>query len=222
MQTDPSPAVNPQPVLRLLAALAACAFAGCAGPRQFTAPDATAVTAAEKALAASVSEARAHVANASRHADAAADQTRTAAVSNSKAAVLAGEMVPRLADLRTRAPVELRPEIDALAKDVSDVTVLDIETDQALTGARTELDAARNEIGGAIASLITADRQAGDIRTKYGPEYLASVDRTVKDANAVILTTAAKADREAKAKWMWFALFLLTAAGFAAFAYFKR
>jgi hypothetical protein len=219
MATEPSRKVNPPAVLALLAAFAC---AGCAGPRQFHVPDATPITAAQKALASSVSEARTHVSAASRHADAAEEHQRTAVVSESKEAVLAGEMAPKLADLRMRVTAELRPEVDAVSRDLSDLTLLHVETGQALADTGSELALAREEIGGTIAALVTADRQASDIRTKYGPEYLAEVQKTVTDANAVILASAAHADREAKAKWMWFSLFLLTAAGFAAFAYFKR
>lgn len=197
-------------------------LAGCAGPKQFTPPDASALTAAHKELAGAVSAARAKVVSASRHVEEAAGHQREAVVSHSKEAVLEAEIAPRLADLRMRVTAELRPEVDALSGQMQALAGVAVETEKAIAETGTELGGARDDIGGAIATLITADRQAADINARLGPEYVVKVARTIMDANSVIVSTAAKVDREAKAKWIWFSAFSLTAVGFAAFAYFKR
>ena len=99
----------------ILAIIAALCMTGCAGPKQFKAPDSTAITAAQKELAASVATARAKVVSAARHVEAASGHQREAVVAISRAEVLVGEIAPKLADLRLRVTVELRPEVDALA-----------------------------------------------------------------------------------------------------------
>ena len=204
-------------VLAIVAALS-----GCAGPKQFKAPDSTAITTAHKELAASVTSARAKVVSAARHVDAASGHQRGAVVAISRAEVLAGEIGPKLADLRLRVTVELRPEVDALAVQVQMLSSIGAEAGKAIADAGTELALARDDIGGTIATLITADRQATDINTKYGPDFLQAVEKLKTDANSEILKQAGQSDREAKAKWMWFSAFSLTAIGFAAFAYLKR
>ena len=204
-------------VLAIVAALS-----GCAGPKQFKVPDATAITSAQKELAASVTSARAKVVSAARHVEAASGHQREAVVSISRAEVLTGEIAPKLADLRLRVTVELRPEVDALAVQVQMLSSIGAEAGKAIADAGAELALARDDIGGTIATLTKADRQATDINTKYGPEFLKGVERVTADANAEILKQSGQADREAKAKWMWFSAFSLTAIGFAAFAYLKR
>jgi hypothetical protein len=204
------------------AAFAAVTLTGCAGPKQFKAPDSTAITAAQKELAASVATARAKVVSAARHVEAASGHQREAVVAISRAEVLVGEIAPKLADLRLRVTVELRPEVDALAGQVQALSAIGAEAGKAIADTGTELALARDDIGGTIATLITADRQAVDINTKYGPEFLQGVEKLKTDANAEILKQAGQADREAKAKWMWFSAFVVTGGAFAAFAYFKR
>jgi outer membrane murein-binding lipoprotein Lpp len=207
-------------ILAIVAAL--CLFTGCAGPKQFKAPDSTAITTVQKELAASVATARAKVGSAARHVEAASSHQREAVVAISRAEVLTGEIAPKLADLRLRVTVELRPEVDALAVQVQMLSSIGAEAGKAIADTGTELALARDDIGGTIATLIKADRQATDINTKYGPEFLKGVERVTADANAEILKQASQSDREAKAKWMWFSAFLLTGGAFAAFAYLKR
>ena len=204
-------------VLAIVAALS-----GCAAPKQFKAPDSTAITSAQKELAASVALARGKVVSAARHVEAASGHQREAVVAISRAEVLAGEIGPKLADLRLRVTVELRPEVDALSVQVQTLSSIGAEAGKAIADTGTELALARDDIGGTIATLTKADRQATDINTKYGPDFLQAVEKLKTDANAEILKQAGQSDREAKAKWMWFSAFSLTAIGFAAFAYFKR
>ena len=204
-------------VLAIVAALS-----GCAAPKQFKAPDSTAITSAQKELAASVALARGKVVSAARHVEAASGHQREAVVAISRAEVLAGEIGPKLADLRLRVTVELRPEVDALSVQVQTLSSIGAEAGKAVADTGTELALARDDIGGTIATLTKADRQATDINTKYGPDFLQAVEKLKTDANAEILKQAGQSDREAKAKWMWFSAFSLTAIGFAAFAYFKR
>ena len=207
---------------RLIILAIVAALSGCAGPKQFKAPDSTAITSAQKELAASVALARGKVVSAARHVEAASGHQREAVVAISRAEVLAGEIGPKLADLRLRVTVELRPEVDALSVQVQTLSSIGAEAGKAVADTGTELALARDDIGGTIATLTKADRQAADINTKYGPEFLKGVERVTADANAEILKQAGQSDREAKAKWMWFSAFSLTAIGFAAFAYFKR
>ena len=207
---------------RLIILAIVAALSGCAGPKQFKAPDSTAITSAQKELAASVALARGKVVSAARHVEAASGHQREAVVAISRAEVLAGEIGPKLADLRLRVTVELRPEVDALSVQVQTLSSIGAEAGKAVADTGTELALARDDIGGTIATLTKADRQATDINTKYGPEFLKGVERVTADANAEILKQAGQSDREAKAKWMWFSAFSLTAIGFAAFAYFKR
>ena len=206
----------------IVLAIVVAALSGCAGPKQFKAPDSTAITSAQKELAASVASARGKVVSAARHVEAASGHQREAVVAISRAEVLTGEIAPKLADLRLRVTVELRPEVDALAVQVQTLSSISAEAGKAVADTGTELALARDDIGGTIATLITADRQATDINTKYGPDFLKAVEKLKTDANAEILKQAGQSDREAKAKWMWFSAFSLTAIGFAAFAYLKR
>ena len=203
---------------RLIILAIVAALSGCAGPKQFKAPESTAITAAQKELAAS----RGKVVSAARHVEAASGHQREAVVAISRAEVLAGEIVPKLADLRLRVTVELRPEVDALSVQVQMLSSIGAEAGRAIAETGTELALARDDIGGTIATLITADRQATDINTKYGPDFLQAVEKLKTDANAEILKQSGQSDREAKAKWMWFSAFILTGGAFAAFAYFKR
>ena len=207
---------------RFIVLAVVAALTGCAGPKQFKVPDATAITTVQKELAASVAAARGKVVSAARHVEAASGHQREAVVAISRAEVLAGEIGPKLADLRLRVTVELRPEVDALSVQVQTLSSIGAEAGKAVADTGTELALARDDIGGTIATLTKADRQATDINTKYGPEFLKGVERVTADANAEILKQSGQADREAKAKWMWFSAFSLTAIGFAAFAYLKR
>ena len=140
----------------------------------------------------------------------------------SRAEVLAGEIAPKLADLRLLVTVELRPEVDALSAQMQTLSSISAQAGKAVADTGTELALARDDIGGTIATLVTADRQAVDINTKYGPDFLKAVEKLKTDANEEILKQASQSDREAKAKWMWFSAFLVTGGAFAAFAYFKR
>ena len=206
----------------IVLAIVVAALSGCAGPKQFKAPDSTAITTAHKELAASVATARAKVVSAARHVEAASGHQREAVVSISRAEVLAGEIAPKLADLRLLVTVELRPEVDALSAQMQTLSSISAQAGKAVADTGTELALARDDIGGTIATLITADRQAVDINTKYGPDFLKAVEKLKTDANSEILKQASQSDREAKAKWMWFSAFLVTGGAFAAFAYFKR
>ena len=206
----------------IVLAIVVAALSGCAGPKQFKAPDSTAITTAHKELAASVATARAKVVSAARHVEAASGHQREAVVSISRAEVLAGEIAPKLADLRLLVTVELRPEVDALSAQMQTLSSISAQAGKAVADTGTELALARDDIGGTIATLITADRQAVDINTKYGPDFLKAVEKLKTDANEEILKQASQSDREAKAKWMWFSAFLVTGGAFAAFAYFKR
>ena len=207
---------------RFIVLAVVAAISGCAGPKQFKAPDSTAITSAQKELAASVATARAKVGSAARHVEAASGHQREAVVSISRAEVLAGEIAPKLADLRLLVTVELRPEVDALSAQMQTLSSISAQAGKAVADTGTELALARDDIGGTIATLITADRQAVDINTKYGPDFLKAVEKLKTDANEEILKQASQSDREAKAKWMWFSAFLVTGGAFAAFAYFKR
>ena len=206
----------------IVLAIVVAALSGCAGPKQFKAPDSTAITTAHKELAASVATARAKVVSAARHVEAASGHQREAVVSISRAEVLAGEIAPKLADLRLLVTVELRPEVDALSAQMQTLSSISAQAGKAVADTGTELALARDDIGGTIATLVTADRQAVDINTKYGPDFLKAVEKLKTDANEEILKQASQSDREAKAKWMWFSAFLVTGGAFAAFAYFKR
>ena len=207
---------------RFIVLAVVAAISGCAGPKQFKAPDSTAITSAQKELAASVATARAKVGSAARHVEAASGHQREAVVSISRAEVLAGEIAPKLADLRLLVTVELRPEVDALSAQMQTLSSISAQAGKAVADTGTELALARDDIGGTIATLVTADRQAVDINTKYGPDFLKAVEKLKTDANSEILKQASQSDREAKAKWMWFSAFLVTGGAFAAFAYFKR
>ena len=207
---------------RFIVLAVVAAISGCAGPKQFKAPDSTAITSAQKELAASVATARAKVGSAARHVEAASGHQREAVVSISRAEVLAGEIAPKLADLRLLVTVELRPEVDALSAQMQTLSSISAQAGKAVADTGTELALARDDIGGTIATLVTADRQAVDINTKYGPDFLKAVEKLKTDANEEILKQASQSDREAKAKWMWFSAFLVTGGAFAAFAYFKR
>ena len=207
---------------RFIVLAVVAAISGCAGPKQFKAPDSTAITSAQKELAASVATARAKVGSAARHVEAASGHQREAVVAISRAEVLAGEIAPKLADLRLLVTVELRPEVDALSAQMQTLSSISAQAGKAVADTGTELALARDDIGGTIATLITADRQAVDINTKYGPDFLKAVEKLKTDANSEILKQASQSDREAKAKWMWFSAFLVTGGAFAAFAYFKR
>ena len=207
---------------RFIVLAVVAAISGCAGPKQFKAPDSTAITSAQKELAASVATARAKVGSAARHVEAASGHQREAVVAISRAEVLAGEIAPKLADLRLLVTVELRPEVDALSAQMQTLSSISAQAGKAVADTGTELALARDDIGGTIATLITADRQAVDINTKYGPDFLKAVEKLKTDANEEILKQASQSDREAKAKWMWFSAFLVTGGAFAAFAYFKR
>ena len=206
----------------IVLAIVVAALSGCAGPKQFKAPDSTAITTAHKELAASVATARAKVVSAARHVEAASGHQREAVVAISRAEVLAGEIAPKLADLRLLVTVELRPEVDALSAQMQTLSSISAQAGKAVADTGTELALARDDIGGTIATLVTADRQAVDINTKYGPDFLKAVEKLKTDANEEILKQASQSDREAKAKWMWFSAFLVTGGAFAAFAYFKR
>jgi len=202
---------------------AACLLGGCAGPKQFAAPDSTALVAAQKELAASVAQARVKVAGASRHADAAAGHQRDATVSHSKETVLAGEIGPRLLALRTRVTdAVLRAEVDAISGQVAELAGHGAGTDAALAKTGAEIDLARDDIGGTIASLVIADRQAGDINARLGPEYLKKVGDGFAAANAEILIREAKAARAEKRAVIGWSAFGLAAIAFAAFAYFSK
>ena len=207
---------------RFIVLAVVAAISGCAGPKQFKAPDSTAITSAQKELAASVATARAKVGSAARHVEAASGHQREAVVAISRAEVLAGEIAPKLADLRLLVTVELRPEVDALSAQMQTLSSISAQAGKAVADTGTELALARDDIGGTIATLVTADRQAVDINTKYGPDFLKAVEKLKTDANSEILKQASQSDREAKAKWMWFSAFLVTGGAFAAFAYFKR
>ena len=207
---------------RFIVLAVVAAISGCAGPKQFKAPDSTAITSAQKELAASVATARAKVGSAARHVEAASGHQREAVVAISRAEVLAGEIAPKLADLRLLVTVELRPEVDALSAQMQTLSSISAQAGKAVADTGTELALARDDIGGTIATLVTADRQAVDINTKYGPDFLKAVEKLKTDANEEILKQASQSDREAKAKWMWFSAFLVTGGAFAAFAYFKR
>lgn len=207
----------------LLPLFVAGLLAGCAGPKQFMAPDSKPLTDAHAAVAARITEARTHVKRASGNLESAKTHHDSATVSHSKETVLLGELAPRLLALRTQiTDAVLREEVDALSASVKETRALATITDGELAALGRDMDRARDDLGGATAALVLANRTATDIEERIGPEYVQASEKTIADANGVIMATSAKVDREEKAKWIWFSAFSLTAIGFAAFAYFKR
>lgn len=208
---------------RNVALILAFALAGCAAPKQFKAPDPGRLIAAQKALQESVALAHAKVRSGAGHVEAASAHLAAATVSHSKESVLLGEIGPRLLALRASiTDAVLREQVDALSADVTQARDLASATDTELAAIGREHVAAKDDLGEANVTMVKADWQAGEINTKYGPELFKAMEKTVADANLVILTERARGDRNGRLVWMWFSAFALTAVGFAAFAYFKR
>jgi chromosome segregation ATPase len=198
-------------------------LAGCAGPKQFTAPDARPLLEAHKELAEKVTQAKAKIASAAKHIEAAETHQKAATVSHSQENVKLGEIGPVLLKLRSQiTDVVLREEVDALSAQVTQTQALAVETDKEIAATGIELSTAREDNGAGAVLLTQAEAKAAELKNHTGPDYVAKAEKTIGDANKVIVTTAAKVDREAKAKRIWFSAFTLTAVGFAAFAYFKR
>lgn len=199
------------------------ALTGCSGPKQFAAPPSKLLTEGHKEVAARITEARTHVKRASGNLDSAKTHHNSATVSHSKETVLLGELAPRLLALRTQSTdAVLREEVDVLSESVKDTRALAVITDAELAAIGRDMDRARDDLGGATAALALANRKATDLEETIGPDYVTATEKTIADANGVIMATSAKVDREAKAKWIWFSAFTLTAAGFAAFVFLKR
>jgi hypothetical protein len=169
-------------VFLALVALLLCA--GCAHqPKHYSVPDSSKLAAASQKLAQKVAEARATNARASAAVGAAK------ASSDREGKQIAEQIVPKVHELLRVAPVELRPEIEALQNQVTALQAAHDETashiadgqreQSTLTGQLEEATAAKNDLA------------------KYSPQYLAEVDQLAAQANAAEQGWA----RDSRALW---------------------
>ena len=100
---------------------------------------------------------------------------RAAALSRSKEAVIEGEIAPALASLRMRVTAELRPEVDALSAQVTELTLQGAETGTAILTFGVKLTAGQASFARATEAAQAADEAVHAVITRYGPDYEAKV-----------------------------------------------
>lgn len=104
----------------------------------------------------------------------------------------------KVADLKLRVTVELRPEVDALAGDLDKLRAQHSTTNAALLDTGTEIGESTVAASEALRSAQQAKAEQEVIRTKHSPEYEAKVVGIVENANA---TEIAYADTSKKLMW---------------------
>lgn len=187
-------------------ALASLLLTGCAhAVKQFAAPDATELIRAQQRLGGEIAGARKSFSEAAVHVRRGVKQLAVAEASHSKEVTLQGEIGPGIAALRTRlTDAVLRDELDAIARQFSELTAQSPQTTESLKSASEAFAVATARLTEGIAQLADADGTAHDIETKYGADYRAAAEGAIRQANAAIVATDAHAQREAAAKVIWF------------------
>jgi len=114
---------------------------------------------------------------------AASPKLREATDSRAKETEIVAQLAPKLADLRMRVTVELRPEVDAAIAQLDDLKSQSAITGAALDEGWKRIEAGRTELASSVTDLQGAHTVLDEISGKYGPEYEKAVAALTEKAN---------------------------------------
>lgn len=177
-----------------LALIALLALSACSHqPKQHVAPDSTAVRAAQRDVRqhfATAREANMRVGVGLRDAETAKSKVAVSVQAETDKIVT---LQPRVEAILAAAPDDMKPQVQALADEVTQLAAQHSVTVAALEGIQTPLSNAKADQQAGNAALIAGEAKAEQLETKYGPAYFAAAeaqtgalnDLEIKYANVV-------------------------------------